>query len=505
MKKTIFSLALAMMTCSAFAQTPEEKAAAKAAAKAQKEAVKAAETKMNEGLKLYTAAKADYDGWMAFKGQNAKNPEKVQAKYDEMLPGMLQKCKDGDKLLEEALGTGLIVEKKQFPAWQARDFMVSQNINEVLSHAQKNEPFDTTYFSKLAQDISEACHGQITTGNPKDDVQKNTIIAVSAKFPKVYVYHAYATMFEIQRHNLEGAMAAYDNLKNFPTRYPEVANDPAVKNPDVQPAQMAFNIYYTAYTEKKYDIMAKYYDDAVSYDDAESRNFVLQSKSQVLLAKGDTAAWVQNCKDVIKQDPESQAASDNIQNLLFYYSKKDMKQMAAFADEILQMAPNSRTANYGKGIALFNQEPRDLKGALSYFEKALQIDGNYADAMFMAGTCSANLGRAELEKINDKNDKGGYAVKTKVKVSANMTEAQERAMNAAAKKANAEAKAAYDADVAKYVAPFYKKAATLFENYRMMKEDEPGKWAYELRDCYRILQNKEKLAEMEQIIKEQRL
>ena len=93
---------------------------------------------------------------------------------------------------------------------------------------------------------------------------------MEAKFPRLYTYLAYAVQFEIENKNLEGACAALDNYRNFPTKYPEVAENPSVKNPDIPFAQFAFNIYFTAYQAKRFDICEKYFEEAMKFEDEQS-------------------------------------------------------------------------------------------------------------------------------------------------------------------------------------------------------------------------------------------
>ncbi len=460
MKKVLFSLVALMFAGTMFAQTPEEKAAAKAAAKAEKEANKEAQKLLDSGLKFYDEAKAKFDEMNSpTLGQYEKDPAKKQALKDACQAEILKKCAEGEPIVAQALATGRIPEKKLFDVWFKRDFMISQLMNAELSKAQNDIPFDTAKVCQYAIDIADACHYQLQYGNPKDETQKNIMVAVGGKFPSIHTYHAYATQFQIQCNNLEAACKAFDEYQNFPKKYPEVASSERVQNPTYPYGQFAFNIYYTAYVQKKYDLMNKYYDLALTYDDQQSQEFVRQSGVAVYLQKGDTIGWANACKEVIKKNPSSEISETYIQNLLAYYSKQGDKQMEDFADEVLAIAPNSKIANYGKGYSLFVKQK--YAEALKYYEKTVEIDPDYMEGNYQCGTCLYNIGKDNFSTIRDKK----YS-----------------------------SQAAADKDAETKVKTYFRQALPYFEKVQTLEPDDPSRWAGELKIIYDNLGMKQKSA-----------
>ena len=469
MKKVLVSMAALLMATSLYAQ--DDKAAAKAAEKAAKEAAKAAKeadkaaTKAayalyDEGVKCFNESNAKMGEFNQFR-QMEKDEAKIQARQKELNAFMLEKAKKGAPLLSEALATGRIEEKNFFEAYRAQDFMVSQLINVELQHASQNEPFDTVNFSKYATEMCDACHYQLKYGKKSDDTQKMVMAQAEAKFPRLYDYLAYATQFEIQNKNVDGAIAAFENYKNFGKKYPEVANSEKVKNPSVPFAQFAFNIYYIAYQAKRYDVCAKFYDDALQFNDNDSKLFVTQSRPQMYLAQGDTTAWANCLKEMIDADPSSSSAEVAAQNLLAHYSKQGVSKMNSFADDLLAKNPNSKIANYGKGYALIAQQK--YEEAAKYYEKCVEVDPEYVDGLYQCGFCYYQIGLENGRKIADKKYKS-----------------------------QAEA----DKDAESKVKVHLRKALPYFEKVRELVPDNTDRWAYELKTIYNNLGQKAKAKEL---------
>ncbi len=445
-----------------FAQTPEEKAAAKAAAAAEKQANKDAENLLKSGLKYYDEAKAKFDeiNSPTF-GQYERDAAKKEAMRQAGQKFIVEQCALGEPIVAKAIATNRIPEKKLFDTWYKQDFMISQLLNTELAKAQQDIPFDTAKVCQYAIDMSDACHYQLKYGNKKDETQQKILTQVEAKFPLIHTYHAYATQFQIQNGNLKGACEAFDHYQNFAKDYPEVANSEKVKNPMYPYSQFAFNIYYTAYNAKDYATMAKYHDLAMQYDDDQSKEFVRQSSVQVYLQQGDTLGWVNACKELIKENPSSETSETYTQNLLAYYSKKGNDQMEKFADEILAIAPESKIANYGKGFSLFVKQK--YAEALTYYEKTVAVDPDYMEGNYQCGSCLYNIGKDNYNTIRDKK----YS-----------------------------SQAAADKEAETKVKSYFRKAMPYFEKVRELLPDDPSHWAGELKIIYGNLGMKKEAAQL---------
>ncbi|MBP5381498.1 MAG: hypothetical protein J6Y39_07235 [Bacteroidaceae bacterium] len=457
MKRIFLSLLMCVAAGITFAQTPEEKAALKAAEKEAK-------TQVAQGIKLRDEIDLLYNASQAELAKGDKAKLDLVAKNSQQIN---EKAIEANKLLTTALESGNIVAKKRFDPCRALDNVSTHLINSQLALAKQNEPFDTLLFAKAVDGVCTGCYGQIEYGNIKDYEQGPMVKEAYAKMPRLMVNYAYLCIFYAQGKNLEGAIDAYDKYVNFDKNYPKVATEDMRKNPPYPFAPLASNIYYIAYTQQRYDVCEKYYEQALQYDDEDNRKFVVSSHSQIYLAQGDTAKWVKSVEDMLFNDPTGPNAEIATQNLLAYYIKKSNKAMGDFADKVLADNPNNKMANYGKGHSLFFDEKYDE--AFTYFQKTIELDPDFADGQNM---CGMSLYR----QAGDNYFK--YIDKKKFKTSAELSAAEE-----------------------KYVMSLYRQAVPYFETCRTLAPDESGQWAGPLQTIYRNLGEKAKAAELDVYMK----
>jgi tetratricopeptide (TPR) repeat protein len=458
MKKIFLSMLMLVAAGTAFAQmTPEEKAALKAA---QKEA----KAQTSQGIKLRDEVSALYQ---ANQAEAAKGENKDQEVIDKNAVLIKQKSLQANELLAKALKSGHVAHKQLFDANKALDDVSTQLLNPELNLAANKQTFDTLTFAKSVDGVCQGCYGQLEYGNPKDEFQKPVLASAKLKMPKLITYYAYLCIFYTETKNLEGAMAAYEKYANFAQTYPKVANEPEVANPQYPVSQFAFNLYYTAYTLKRYDLCEKFYKEALQFPDEGSHNFVVSSRPQIYLQQGDTAKWIVALEEMIAADPASTNAEVATQNLLAHYSKKGPQAMSDFADKMLAKDPNNKMANYGKGHSLFSQEK--YNEALPFFKKSVEADPEYVDGYNM---CGMALYRQAAENYYKQIDG------KKFKTTAELNKAEE-----------------------KLVKSLYREAATYFETCREKAADKPELWAGPLQTIYKNLGQKAKAAELDQYTK----
>lgn len=454
MKKIFLTMLMCAAVGTTFAQmTPEEKAALKAAEKEAK-------AQVNSGIKLRDEVNALYT---ASQTELAKGEKANQGLVDKNAALIKEKSLEANELLTKALKSGHVAQKQLFDANKALDDVSTQLLNPELNLAAKHESFDTLAFVKAVDGVCDGCYGQIEYGNPKDVNQKLPLEQAKLKMPKLLTYRGYLCFFYVDGKNLDGSVQAFDKYASFATDYPKVADSEEVKNPQTPASQFAFNIYYTAFNQKRYDICEKYYQQALQFDDENSHNFVLGSRPQVYLQQGDTVKWVQALEEMIALAPESPNAETATQNLLAYYDRKGGGAMSAFADKVLAKNPSSKVANYGKGYSLFAEEK--FMDALPFFKKAIEQDADYLEANYMAGMSLYRQAADNYYKYVD-----GKKFKT-----------------------NAELQAAEN----KYVKDLYREAITYFEACREKAPEQPDTWAGPLQTIYRNLGEKAKAAELD--------
>ncbi|MCD7720694.1 MAG: tetratricopeptide repeat protein [Prevotellaceae bacterium] len=459
MKRVLLSIVMLTLIGSAFAQTPEEKAALKAAQKEAKAQMSKGIALRDEVNTLYNEIQAEQE-----KGEKAKQ-DLIEANQQKIS----EKSQEAQELLLTALHSGNIEEKKLYELCNALDFVSSQLLNPELEKASQHEDFDTLLFAKSVDGVCQGCYGVLQYGNPKDETQKVTIANDQLKMPKLMIYYAYLSMFYIETKNIDGAAAALDKYASFASDYPLVADDDAVVNPQYPVSQFAFNLYYTAYEMKDLENCERYYRQALEYDDPESHNFVISSRPQLYKDLGDTIRWKAALEDMAHDYAGEEAGETAMQNLLSIAGGQGTEAMTAEADRLLALYPDSKVANYGKGYSLFAQEK--YEEALAYFQKSVEIDPEYIEGNFMAGM---TLYRHALENYYQ------YIDSKKYKTDAEMQEAEE-----------------------KYVKSYFRQAKDYFETCRALEPDKIDDWAGPLQNIYKNLDETEKAAEMDALLKGQ--
>ena len=458
MKKILFTIALALLTGSVMAQTPEEKAAAKAAKAALKEATKQANKQLSEGMACYNDVNAMQQAIQMEqqKGENSndrliiENEAKIQTRSLE-----------GLGLLTQALSTDYIKDSKKFEAYKAMDYMSTMILNSELVKASKKEPYDRAALATAVFAISEACHGQLTYGKPEDQMQTAILEAVKMKFPKMHAYFAYLCQFCIEAKDMEGAEKALDAYANFATMYPEVAENELVKNPEYPAAQFAFNIFFTAFNDKNTELMNKYYDLALQFDNKDSHNFVLRAKPQMLKEQGKTEEWIAALKDMIAADPKGEVGEIGMQQLMAHYNTVGDEAVEAYTKELVEKYPDSKVANYCRGFAFYSKN--DFANAITFFQKSVEIDPEYADGVYNCAYCYYQNALEKARAISGKKMKSQAAI--------NEAEAEVKSL--------------------------FAKAVPYFERYRELDTKDPSRWASPLKVIYNNIGEKEKAAEMD--------
>ncbi len=457
MKKIFLTIMAFGLFQAAMAQTPEEKEALKAA---QKEA----KTQMNKGISLrdemstlYTANQTETaKGEKANLELIAKNKAAIKEKGIEAMD-----------VLNAALASGHVEQKKLFDTYKALDDAGTHVLNPELNQAAAGQTFDTILFAQSVDAVCQGCYGVLEHGNVKDDAQKSVIEINQIKMPKLMTYYAYLTLWYTQSKNIKSAEQAFDKYRSFGTTYPLVADNEAVKNPQYPFSQFAFNLYYTAYSMKDVELAEKYYEQALEYEDQSSHDFVVSSRPQLYKEIGDTAKWIVALEDVAKTYGDNEVGENALQNLLSIYSQKSNDELMKKAGEILAASPNSKVANYGYGYSLFATEK--YSDAKTYFDKALEIDGSYTNAVYMAGMC-------EYRQALDNYYK--YIDSKKFKTDAAMKEAENQ-----------------------YVVSHFKAAQPYFEKLKELKPEPVEDWASPLQNIYKNTGDTAKANEMGELLK----
>lgn len=439
MKKIVFTLVLALLSGGAMAQKDK---AAEAALKAAKKEAKA---NVADAQKIYDELKAKLEA-----GDDQKKVEESE---------VLAKCKQAQELVQKALASNLIEEKKLGEAYKLSNEAAIYPHNIMLEKASSKQPFDTAYFYSNLKILTSSLQNElkytkVTTGeygNEKSLNQKRTLLSNCGD------YYIYAGQFESGAKRYDSAIEAYEKAINYKNDYPEVAEMAKLR---IEPAQIAYYAFHTAYDAKNYDVMEKFYEQALKFEDGAVGT--KQVYCQSFLDRGDTLKWSQTMRTQCLENPEKNA--DAIQILLSYYQRKGLDQMEQFADEVIAKDENLLIAIFGKAFVLFKGEKYDE--ALKYYVRCTEIKPDYFDAWYQAGTCKFRQAYDLNQTVSSiKDQKAAKAALEQVKV-------------------------------------LFGEALPYFEKARECEPNSPDRWAYELKQCYTVVGESAKAAEMDKLIKD---
>ncbi|MCR4592234.1 MAG: hypothetical protein K5672_03670 [Bacteroidaceae bacterium] len=432
MKKIIISLALLLSAGNIMAQTPEEKAALK-------EAKKEAKSLLGEAQKIIDAVSPK------IQDKSATDAE------------IVEQCSKGLELVQKALKTNGIDEKKLGEAYKLLADLAQPINNTLINKAGNKEPLDTMLFYSNLKALTEGIHNELKYTKVVKGEYGNEVYLNGKKInlANCGVYYIYAAQFLASAKKPELALEAYESALNYKTMYPEVKE--SVKMP-IEDAQIAYYAFHTAHDAKMYDVMDKYYDSAIQFE--EGAEGTKQVKIGSYLEKGDTASWAAYLREETLKEPAKNP--DYVQILLSYYQKLGTEKMVEYADAILAVDPNLYIANYGKAYAMFASEKYDE--ALALYKKCTEINNDSYDSWYQCGLCKY---RQALELNNTIS-----SIKNQQKAKETLEETKK----------------------------LFGDAIPYFEKARECTPDDPDKWAYELKQCYSVTGDAAKASEMSKLI-----
>ena len=363
---------------------------------------------------------------------------------------------DWDKVREaqETLTPALTNEKtKDFALyWKVQADIDQRYMTAELNKAASQEPLDTLKFYEYVTRTVDANHKVME--NDKKGVYKQF---AQINLEKFRVYYLYCGQFFSNNNDPARSFEAFSRWLDYGKNYPLLpAENLKDSQGDTDPNMIAYYAALTAYQSKQYEKMNPYRDMAMAYekDAATVRQLYLAST----LEQGDTTEWLRMGEQFAL---EGSAGDGIVQNILaHYFEHKDNDKVLAFADKIIAQRPADKLGPYAKGLVAMNAEK--YEDAIVWFDKALEIDPDYFDALYQAGACYLNIAYT----LND-------ALATK-----KMTKAQ-----------NDQALIPIKDNC--------RKAEPYFVHIREIRPDEPMRWAPRLRQIYYIIDDKEKLKEVE--------
>lgn len=184
-------------------------------------------------------------------------------------------------------------------------------------------------------------------------------------------------------------------------------------------------------------------------------------KTVAVLELGDTAAWLNLCKEGTVLYPSDAYFS---QSLIQYYDSHGLQnELSALADELVASDPNNPLFVYLK--AYIPHQKEDLDTAIEWYNKTLEVDPDYENAL-------SNLARCYLQKAYL------YSVEN------------------SSTKLSDKKKIAKDKEI---LNGYYNQALPLLEKLRTNCPDKTELWLTNLINCYYNLNKSDKVKELEKL------
>ena len=184
-------------------------------------------------------------------------------------------------------------------------------------------------------------------------------------------------------------------------------------------------------------------------------------KTVACLELGDTAAWLDLCKEGTGRFPDDAYFSQSL--IQYYDSRGENDKLSALADELIANDPNNPLFVYLK--AYIPHQKEDLDTAIEWYNKTLEVDPNYENAL-------SNLARCYLQKAYL------YSVEN------------------SSTKLNDKKKIAKDREI---LNGYYNQALPLLEKLRVNCPDKTDLWLTNLINCYYNLNKSDKVKELEKL------
>ncbi len=221
----------------------------------------------------------------------------------------------------------------------------------------------------------------------------------------------------------------------------------------------AYNMALCGMQLENYDMVLTHVDLALEHPQMAQSAY--RFKAAAYLEKGDSATWLNMCKEGITKFPSDLYYS---QSLIHYYdSRNQSEELGKLADDLMASDPTNPLFVYLKGYIAHQKE--DFDTAIEWYEKTLQVDPNYENAL-------SNLGRCYLIK------------------------AQEYSTAQSSTKVTDKKKLAEDK---KILDGYYNKALPLLEKLRQVAPDKHDLWLMNLINCYYNLKMADKVKELEKL------
>ena len=337
----------------------------------------------------------------------------------------------------------------------AKQAVIANENNKRVEGAAYDEAKLYTYTYELGQDL-EKCEEYDVLPDAKGRVKPRY-----AEFLKMSYMQQYGQFYNAGAYfyGNEDYSKAYDLFKMF------IDTADKLYKLDVMPKDTT-NVPVAAYNMTLCGMQMEDYAKVLTHVDMALANkqmapSAFRYKTVAYIELGDTAAWLDLCKEGTKLFPEDAYFSQSL--IQYYDSHGEKEKLNALADELIAVDPNNALYVYLKAYIPHQQEDYDT--AIEWYNKTLEVDPDYENAL-------SNLARCYLQKAYL------YSVEN------------------SSTKLSDKKKIAKDKEV---LNGYYNQALPLLERLR---NNCPGKtelWLTNLINCYYNLNKSDKVKELEKL------
>ena len=342
-----------------------------------------------------------------------------------------------------------------FVSASAKKAVVDDENRKRAEGAAFDEPLMYTYVYELGADL-ENCEKYDNVPDEKGRIKPRYTDFIKITYAQQYAqfYNAGAYYY-----GNEDYKKAYDLFKMFIDSSERLYNEGMLPKDTVNVPVAAYNMSLCGMQLEDYDMVLTHVD--IAMQSSQMAESAYRFKAAAYLEKGDSATWLNMCKDGITKFPSDLYYS---QSLIHYYDSRNQNdELDKLADDLIANDPTNPLFVYLKGYIAHQKE--DFDTAIEWYEKTLSVDPNYENAL-------SNLGRCYLIK------------------------AQEYRTAQSATKVTDKKKLAEDK---KILDGYYNKALPLLEKLRQIAPEKHDLWLMNLTNCYYNLRMTDKLKEIEKL------
>lgn len=344
-----------------------------------------------------------------------------------------------------------------FVSTSAKKAVIDNENRKRAEGAAFDEPLMYSYVYELGTDLAN-CEKYDNIPDAKGRIKPKY-----SEFIKVTYAQQYAQFYNAGAYYYgnEEYKKAYDLFKMFIDSSEKLYKEGILQKDTVNVPVAAYNMSLCGMQLEDYDMVLTHVD--IAMQNSQMAESAYRFKAAAYLEKGDSATWLNMCKEGITKFPSDLYYS---QSLIHYYdSRNQSEELGKLADDLMATDPSNPLFVYLKGYIAHQKE--DFDTAIEWYEKTLNVDPNYENAL-------SNLGRCYLIK------------------------AQEYSTAQSSTKVTDKKKIAEDK---KILDGYYNKALPLLEKLREVAPDKHDLWLMNLTNCYYNLKMTDKLEELEKLQK----